>query len=104
MKDGRVVQIGTPEDIVLNPADAYVSEFVKEAPRTKIIKVSQLMEPVEGDDAAEQGLDPGMTLEDALTWSAERGGTLSVTDTAGRTIGRIVPERLSAALSGARLD
>ena len=44
MKDGFIVQVGTPEDIVLNPATDYVAEFVKEVPRTRIIKVAQLMD------------------------------------------------------------
>ncbi len=35
MKDGRIVQIGTPEDIVMHPADAYVAEFVSAISRTK---------------------------------------------------------------------
>ncbi len=103
MKDGMVVQVGTPEGIVLNPATDYVAEFVKEAPRTKIIKVAQLMEASDDATAAPpdgQGLKPEMTLEDALSWSAERGGALTVTDDSGRPIGRIRPERLAAALSG----
>ena len=29
MRDGRVVQIGTPEEIVVNPSDDYVADFVK---------------------------------------------------------------------------
>ena len=29
MKDGRIVQIGVPEEIVANPADAYVADFVQ---------------------------------------------------------------------------
>ncbi|HEX5930993.1 MAG TPA: glycine betaine/L-proline ABC transporter ATP-binding protein [Methyloceanibacter sp.] len=37
MQDGRIVQIGTPEDLVLAPADAYVVEFTREAPRAKIL-------------------------------------------------------------------
>ncbi len=30
MRDGQVIQIGTPEDIVVNPIDKYVEEFVRE--------------------------------------------------------------------------
>ena len=103
MKDGLIVQVGTPEDIVLNPANDYVAEFVKEAPRTKIIKVEQLMEPVVGGekkDAAAEALSPDMTLEDALSWAAERGGALSCADDEGNLIGTITPERLASALSG----
>jgi glycine betaine/proline transport system ATP-binding protein len=37
MQNGRIVQIGTPEDLVLSPADGYVAEFTREAPRAKIL-------------------------------------------------------------------
>ena len=103
MKDGMVVQVGTPEDIVLNPATDYVAEFVKEAPRTRIIKVDQLMEPATETTATQfngQALQQGMTLEDALSWSAERGGELPVRNDAGDIIGVITPERLAMALGG----
>ena len=103
MKDGMVVQVGTPEDIVLNPATDYVAEFVKEAPRTRIIKVDQLMEAATETTATQfngQALQQGMTLEDALSWSAERGGELPVRDKDGKLAGVITPERLSRALGG----
>lgn len=43
MKDGRVVQVGTPEDILTEPADDYVSAFVQNVDRTKIITASAIM-------------------------------------------------------------
>ncbi len=44
MKDGEIVQIGTPQEIVLRPANNYVSEFVKDVPRGQIIPVKDIME------------------------------------------------------------
>lgn len=46
MRDGRVVQIGTPEDIVLNPADDYVSDFVAGISRLKVVKAHTVMQPL----------------------------------------------------------
>lgn len=43
MKDGKVVQIGTPEEILTNPADDYVKAFVQNVDRTKIITASTIM-------------------------------------------------------------
>ncbi len=43
MKDGKIVQTGTPEDIVLKPADDYVEEFVSSVSRTKVISAKNLM-------------------------------------------------------------
>ncbi len=47
MKDGRIVQIGTPEEIVTNPADEYVREFVQGISKLKLVKAHSIMEPVE---------------------------------------------------------
>ena len=44
MKDGEIVQIGTPQQIVGSPADDYVSEFVKDVPRGQVIAVRSVME------------------------------------------------------------
>lgn len=44
MRDGAIVQMGTPEEIVLKPADDYVREFVKDVPRGKVIPVNTIME------------------------------------------------------------
>ncbi|BCG97811.1 quaternary amine ABC transporter ATP-binding protein [Mesorhizobium sp. 131-2-1] len=48
MKDGVIVQIGTPEDIVTNPVDDYVREFVKGISRLKLVKAHSIMEPLNG--------------------------------------------------------
>lgn len=45
MKDGRMVQLATPEELVLNPADDYVAEFAKNAPRERIVSVGAIMQP-----------------------------------------------------------
>ncbi|MFC2048082.1 glycine betaine/L-proline ABC transporter ATP-binding protein [Chloroflexota bacterium] len=44
MKDGEIVQIGTPQEIVSQPADDYVSEFVKDVPRAQVIPAGNIME------------------------------------------------------------
>ncbi|PWW03779.1 glycine betaine/proline transport system ATP-binding protein [Hoeflea marina] len=37
MRDGRIVQIGTPRELLLNPADAYVAEFTCDVPRSRLL-------------------------------------------------------------------
>jgi glycine betaine/proline transport system ATP-binding protein len=46
MKDGVIVQIGTPEEIVMNPADDYVREFVQGISKLKLVKAHTIMEPM----------------------------------------------------------
>ena len=47
MRDGRVVQIGTPEEIVVNPSDDYVADFVKGISRLKVVQAKTIMQPLE---------------------------------------------------------
>jgi len=47
MKDGEIVQIGTPEDIVTNPADDYVADFVQGISRLKLVFAHTVMVPPE---------------------------------------------------------
>ena len=45
MKDGAVVQCGTPEDLVLNPATDYVRAFTRVVPKAKVVRLASLMTP-----------------------------------------------------------
>ncbi len=48
MKDGEVVQIGTAEDILTNPANDYVRDFVQDVDRSKVIRAESIMKkPIE---------------------------------------------------------
>ncbi len=43
MKDGAVVQVGTPEEILTNPANNYVKDFVQDVNRAKVITAATIM-------------------------------------------------------------
>ena len=43
MKDGNIIQIDTPEEILKNPADDYVKEFVQDVNRAKVVTASTIM-------------------------------------------------------------
>ena len=47
MRDGKVIQVGTPEEIVISPADNYVADFVKGISRLKVVQAKSIMQPVE---------------------------------------------------------
>jgi len=64
MKDGVIVQIGSPEEIVMNPADDYVREFVQGISKLKLVKAHSIMTPLpahqgplEGAPRADQNAD-----------------------------------------------
>jgi glycine betaine/proline transport system ATP-binding protein len=67
MKDGRVVQIGTPEEILTEPATAYVAEFVQDVDQGRVIQVHEIMlEP--------RPVARSASLQDALTALGDRPG------------------------------
>ena len=45
MKDGRIEQIGTPQDLVLNPATDYVREFTRAVAKAKVVQLGSLVTP-----------------------------------------------------------
>ena len=47
MRDGKVIQIGTPEEIVMNPKDSYVADFVKGISRLEVVKAKSIMRPID---------------------------------------------------------
>ena len=54
MRDGRIVQIGTPEDILTDPANDYVEQFVQDVDRARVLTAAHVMErprPVVPDSA-----------------------------------------------------
>jgi glycine betaine/proline transport system ATP-binding protein len=85
MKDGKIVQIGSPEEIVVEPADEYVTEFVRDVPRSKVVSVRNIMKEPEVTLYSWQGpkvalyemrqndaqyafiLDPGRRLRGVIT-------------------------------------
>lgn len=46
LRDGHLVQVGTPQEILANPADDYVSAFVEGADRTRVLTAAQIMQPL----------------------------------------------------------
>ena len=88
LRDGEVVQQGTGQEIVLSPADAYISDFVKEVNRGRVIVVDTIMEP--GGTEGEVTLPSGMHLEEAAKIMVEADahhGTVRGAD--GRPLGRV---------------
>ncbi|MEU8681526.1 glycine betaine/L-proline ABC transporter ATP-binding protein [Streptomyces sp. NPDC048611] len=81
MRDGEIVQLGTPEEIVGSPADDYVRDFVRDVPREQVLTVRRAMRPAE-DGEADQGpaLSPDTLISDAIEAVARSGGAARVVD------------------------
>ncbi|MGB1156823.1 MAG: quaternary amine ABC transporter ATP-binding protein [Alphaproteobacteria bacterium] len=64
LRDGGLVQKGDPQDIVLRPADDYVSDFIMDINRGRVVKVRSIMDKDAKGSGIEVDLD--MALEDAM--------------------------------------
>jgi len=80
MKDGEIVQLGTPQEIVSDPADDYVSEFVKDVPRGQVIPIGSIMEPapvtVDSEDNLEAVIKQMKKKEVAVAFVTDGDGRL----------------------------
>ena len=83
MKDGEFVQVGTPEELVLNPQTDYVKAFTKDAPRGKVIAARSIMRPYDpgaGPHPDQPAVTPDAKLDDLLPLVAATDGPVPVLD------------------------
>jgi glycine betaine/proline transport system ATP-binding protein len=67
MRDGDLVQVGTPEELVGAPADDYVSDFVREVPRADVLSVRWITRPAgDGEAVEDEPLPAGTKIRDAI--------------------------------------
>lgn len=64
MRDGKMVQIGTAEDIVMEPADDYVADFVAGISRLKVVHAHAVMQPIQGYVDAHGSISPDASRVD----------------------------------------
>ncbi|MDH6624992.1 glycine betaine/proline transport system ATP-binding protein [Streptomyces sp. LBL] len=103
MRDGAVVQLGTPEEIVGSPADDYVREFVRDVPREQVMTVRTAMRP--GDCGAldhPDALAPDAVVADAIKVVARTREPACVVED-GRCLGVVDHARLLDVVAGTEL-
>lgn len=89
LRDGAVIQQGTGQEIVLNPADEYISDFVKEVNRGRVILVDTIMESGAAG-TSNVSVPSGSRLEAAAKLLSESGETsANVVDDKGAVIGSV---------------
>jgi len=67
MRDGAIVQLGTPEELVGSPADDYVANFVRDIPRTHVLTLRWIMrDPRPGEPTQGPEMDVRTTVKDAV--------------------------------------
>ncbi|MBE1282714.1 MAG: betaine/proline/choline family ABC transporter ATP-binding protein [Rhodobacteraceae bacterium] len=100
MRDGKIVQIGTPAEIVLHPVDDYVREFSKDVAKGQHAHVASVMNTGEAMvyGADDPGLRKDMTLDAALARCMDLYEPVPVHDDSGKVVGVVNPADLAAAL------
>jgi len=95
MRDGKLVQVGTAEDIVMHPADDYVADFVAGISRLKVVHAHAVMQPIEDYIAAHGPLSKGgqrvaedETLSNLITRAIDEDDAI-VVEAQGRDVGVI---------------
>ncbi|MBY5346714.1 glycine betaine/L-proline ABC transporter ATP-binding protein [Rhizobium leguminosarum] len=108
MKDGVIIQTGTAEDIILNPADAYVAEFVAGISRLHLIKAHSVMRSVAELQRSQPSLNiaslarttPDADIDEliTLTMQSERDAIAVVDD--DQIVGVVTPRSLLMGVKG----
>ncbi|MFT5657510.1 MAG: glycine betaine/proline transport system ATP-binding protein [Gammaproteobacteria bacterium] len=96
MKDGEVIQIATPEQLVLNPATDYVEEFTRHVSRSKILTINSIMSPVKVSDG--ENIPASACVEDVAKIIVASESPLPVVDAENRIIGSIDREAIIGVL------
>ncbi|MCX5610497.1 betaine/proline/choline family ABC transporter ATP-binding protein [Streptomyces sp. NBC_00047] len=98
MRDGRIVQQGTAEDILIRPADDYVASFIQDVDRSRVLTADAVMDEALSDAnaCACPTVHADTPLADLCAVSARVPHPVAVTDSDGAVIGSVARDRLVA--------
>ena len=102
---GKLVQVGRPEEIILNPADDYVKAFVKDVNRSKVLRAKTVMISSEKFNGKDKTLSntfkvhEDIYIEEFLPEVLENRSTIVVVDKQGNTKGYITEKELAFSLT-----
>ncbi|HEY9058093.1 MAG TPA: choline ABC transporter ATP-binding protein [Aurantimonas sp.] len=102
MEGGRIVQVGTAQNIVLRPADAYVADFVAHMNPLNVLTAENVMKPVDADSGSAPARVAAMAEPDTplrrVMESISGGNGAVVVSRNGRVVGQIGPQEIVDAL------
>jgi glycine betaine/proline transport system ATP-binding protein len=99
MKDGEIIQIGTPEELVIRPATSYVAEFTRDVARAKVMSARRLMEPATAADFANR-IDADAKIATFAADIVTANKPFGVIDESGAIVGQIEPRAVIDLLAG----
>ena len=103
LNGGRLVQVGTPVEIIMNPADDYVKAFVKDVNRAKVLKAKVIMTPTNETNGIDKSnlikVNEDQFIEEFLPQVVCTNANCEVVDKEGNTKGYITNKELQKSLT-----
>ena len=104
MRDGRIIQIGSPQDIVLNPEDEYVGDFMRGVSKTAVMGAATIMEEPSREDRARFSsypcCPPTTPVDDLVAMAAETESPICIVTDSGELLGVVTRSALLGAMAG----
>ena len=92
MRDGKVIQIGTPEELLLHPETNYVAEFTKNVDRAKVLTVSAVMKPAGSYTEFMKTISEKATIGQVASEVLRANKAFGVQNEAGELVGTLTPD------------
>ncbi|MFF8934489.1 glycine betaine/L-proline ABC transporter ATP-binding protein [Streptomyces paradoxus] len=104
MRDGKMVQCGTGDELVGAPADDYVRDFVRDVPRGDVLTLRWIMRPAEPDDPLDgPELGPDVVVKEATRAVLAAEKPVKVVER-GKLLGIVGDEEILAVVAGQEGD
>jgi glycine betaine/proline transport system ATP-binding protein len=102
MKDGEIIQMGAPEELVLNPATDYVAEFTRDVNRAKVMSAQSLMTRGKMHEAHAGKVEAKAKIETFAAEIVHAKAPFAVVDGNGKLVGEIAPKAVIDLLAGGK--
>jgi glycine betaine/proline transport system ATP-binding protein len=99
MRDGRIVQLGTPEELVGSPSDEYVENFVRDIPRSHVLTIRWIMREARAGEEDGPKLDVATTVRNAVPVIASSERPCCAVD-GGKIVGVVDKDAVLTAIAG----
>ena len=100
MKDGAIIQIGKPEEVVSNPATDYVAKFTQDVNRARVLSAAGIMLPASPGASCLRRVKAVAKIESFAAEIVESATPFAVVDAAGVIIGEVTPRDVINVLTG----
>jgi glycine betaine/proline transport system ATP-binding protein len=99
MRDGRIVQLGSPEELVGSPADEYVANFVRDIPRSHVLTLRWIMRDARPGEEDGLKLDVSTTVKRAVALIAGNDRPICAVEN-GKIVGVVDKAAVLTAIAG----